>query len=117
MSLCPGSTTETGSCEYDLSSLSPVAAITGYENLPPNDQEAVMSHLANVTTSWYMWHPSCEEVAGGASVHLRRCQQLQGLQWRRVHRQVKNEDLIIKEKTLVLLVESVFTFKTHCLKL
>ena len=52
MSLCPGSTTETGSCEYDLSSLSPVAAITGYENLPPNDQEAVMSHLANVTTSW-----------------------------------------------------------------
>ena len=53
MSLRPGSTTETGSCEYDLSSLSPVAAITGYENLPPNDQEAVMSHLANVTTSWY----------------------------------------------------------------
>ena len=48
MSLCPGSTTETGSCEYDLSSLAPVAAITGYENLPPNDQEAVMSHLANV---------------------------------------------------------------------
>ena len=51
MPLCPGSTTETGSCEYDLSSLAPVAAITGYENLPPNDQEAVMSHLANVTTS------------------------------------------------------------------
>ena len=52
MPLCPGSTTETGSCEYDLSSLAPVAAITGYENLPPNDQEAVMSHLANALWAW-----------------------------------------------------------------
>ena len=46
-----GSTSQSESCQYDLSSLSPVAAITGYNNLPPNDQEAIMNHIANVTTS------------------------------------------------------------------
>ena len=43
-----GSTSQSESCQYDLSSLTPVAAITGYNNLPSNDQEAVMDHLANV---------------------------------------------------------------------
>jgi len=43
-----GSTSQTGSCEYDLSSLTPVASITGYNNLPANDQEAVMNHIATV---------------------------------------------------------------------
>merc|ERR1711936_684266 len=33
---------------YDLSSLNPVASITGYNNLPPNDQDAIMAHIANV---------------------------------------------------------------------
>ena len=44
-----GSTSQSESCQYDLSSLSPVAAITGYNNLPPNNQEAVMAHIANVS--------------------------------------------------------------------
>ena len=43
-----GTTMDTGSCEYDLASLSPVAAIAGYDNLPVNDQNAVMNHIANV---------------------------------------------------------------------
>jgi len=43
-----GSTSQTGDCEYDLSSLTPVAAITGYMELPVNDQDAVMNHIANV---------------------------------------------------------------------
>ena len=45
-----GSTSQTGDCEYDLSSLTPVAAITGYMELPVNDQDAVMNHIANVTS-------------------------------------------------------------------
>lgn len=44
-----GTTMDTGSCEYDLASLSPVAAISGYDNLPVNDQDAIMNHIANVT--------------------------------------------------------------------
>ena len=43
-----GSTSQTGDCQYDLSSVSPVATITGYNNLPANDQQAVMDHIANV---------------------------------------------------------------------
>jgi len=43
-----GSTSDSGSCQYDLSSLTPVASISGYDNLPSNDQDAVMSHIANV---------------------------------------------------------------------
>ena len=43
-----GSTSQSESCQYDLSTLSPVAAITGYNNLPANDQDAVMNHIANV---------------------------------------------------------------------
>ena len=39
---------DTGSCEYDLASLDPVAAISGYDNLPVNDQDAIMNHIANV---------------------------------------------------------------------
>merc|ERR1712228_53694 len=43
-----GSTSDSGSCQYDLSSLTPAASISGYDNLPSNDQDAVMSHIANV---------------------------------------------------------------------
>ena len=43
-----GSTSQSEDCHYDLSALSPVAAISGYNNLPSNDQEAVMNHIANV---------------------------------------------------------------------
>ena len=43
-----GTTMDTGSCEYDLASLNPVAAISGYDNLPVNDQDAIMNHIATV---------------------------------------------------------------------
>jgi len=43
-----GTTTDSEDCMYDLSSLTPVASITGYDNLPANDQEAVMNHIATV---------------------------------------------------------------------
>ena len=44
-----GTTTNDEDCGYDLASLNPVASITGYNNLPPNDQDAIMAHLANVS--------------------------------------------------------------------
>ena len=43
-----GSTSQSESCQYDLSTLSPVVAITGYNNLPANDQDAIINHIANV---------------------------------------------------------------------
>ena len=42
-------TTNDEDCQYDLASVSPVASITGYNNLTPNDQDAIMAHLANVS--------------------------------------------------------------------
>merc|ERR1711872_1049643 len=41
-----GTTTDTGDCMYDFMNTAPVVGITGYNTLPPNDQEAVMTHLA-----------------------------------------------------------------------
>jgi cathepsin L len=38
----------TGSCDYDYSNSAPVVGITGYNTLTPNDQDAVMTHLAEV---------------------------------------------------------------------
>jgi len=43
-----GTTTQTESCQYSLDSIKPVASITGYNNLPPNDQAAIMEHIAKV---------------------------------------------------------------------
>jgi cathepsin L len=43
-----GSTMDTETCQYDVSGTAPVATITGYDNLPSNDQDAVMAHIANV---------------------------------------------------------------------
>jgi len=43
-----GSTTQTGDCMYDFDGTAPVTGITGYNTLPFNDQEAVMTHLAEV---------------------------------------------------------------------
>lgn len=43
-----GSTMNTEACKYDLAGLPPVVSITGYDNLPVNNQEAVMEHLATV---------------------------------------------------------------------
>merc|ERR1719315_835236 len=36
------------SCKYDYSNIKPVVGLTGYNTLPPNDQDAVMQHLAEV---------------------------------------------------------------------
>ena len=43
-----GESSESEECGYDLASIAPTAAITGYDNLPPNDQSAIMNHIANV---------------------------------------------------------------------
>merc|ERR1711981_1276025 len=43
-----GTTTETGDCMYDFTNTTPVVGITGYNTLAPNDQDAVMTHLAEV---------------------------------------------------------------------
>merc|ERR1719228_786245 len=43
-----GSTTQTGDCMYDFMNTAPVVGITGYNTFSPNDQEAVMTHLAEV---------------------------------------------------------------------
>lgn len=43
-----GSTTETEDCEYDFLNTAPVVGITGYNTLPANNQDAVMTHLAEV---------------------------------------------------------------------
>merc|ERR1712002_487890 len=42
-----GITKETGECQYNLTVMTPVASITGYNTLPANDQDAVLTHLAN----------------------------------------------------------------------
>ena len=44
-----GTTTDGEDCSYDLNAVKPVATITGYNNLPANDQDAVMNHIANVS--------------------------------------------------------------------
>jgi len=43
-----GSTTQTGDCMYDFMNTAPVVGITGYNTFTPNDQDAVMTHLAEV---------------------------------------------------------------------
>merc|ERR1711935_785264 len=43
-----GTTTNSEECNYDLNSLTPAVALSGYVTLPPNDPEAVMKHLAEV---------------------------------------------------------------------
>jgi len=43
-----GSTTEDGDCMYDFTNTAPVVGITGYNTLEPNNQDAVMTHLAEV---------------------------------------------------------------------
>merc|ERR1712038_1135378 len=41
-----GTTTDTGDCMCDFMNTAPVVGITGYNTMAPNDQEAVMTHLA-----------------------------------------------------------------------
>jgi cathepsin L len=43
-----GSNGQTGSCDFDMENTTPVVTLKGYDTLPPNNQEAVMNHLANV---------------------------------------------------------------------
>jgi len=43
-----GTTTETGDCMYDFMNTAPVVGITGYNTMSPNDQDAVLTHLAEV---------------------------------------------------------------------
>ena len=43
-----GSTGDGGDCSYDLASKTPVVGLTGYNSLTPNDEAAVMQHIAEV---------------------------------------------------------------------
>jgi len=43
-----GTTSDTEDCVYDLGNATPVVGITGYNTLPANDQDAVMTHIAEV---------------------------------------------------------------------
>jgi len=43
-----GTTMATGDCGYDYTNSPPAVGITGYNMLPTNDQDAVMTHLAEV---------------------------------------------------------------------
>jgi len=43
-----GTTTNTEDCAYDYDNAPPAVGITGYNVLPSNDQDAVMTHLAEV---------------------------------------------------------------------
>jgi hypothetical protein len=39
----------TEECKYNYANLPPIVSITGYDNLPVNNQEAVMQHLSTVS--------------------------------------------------------------------
>ena len=43
-----GNESVTGDCRYDYKGRPPVVGLTGYNTLTPNDQDAVMTHLAEV---------------------------------------------------------------------
>jgi len=43
-----GTTTETGDCMYDFMNTAPAVGITGYNTMTPNDQDAIMTHVAEV---------------------------------------------------------------------
>jgi len=67
-----GTTSQTEECSYDLSSMTPMAGITGYNTLPANDQEAVLQHLANVGPLAFaadasIWHRYSGGVFDGCS--------------------------------------------------
>merc|ERR1711936_1226917 len=43
-----GTTSDGEECTYDLDTLTPVVGLTGYNSLTPNDEAAVMQHIAEV---------------------------------------------------------------------
>jgi len=43
-----GTTTNSEDCTYDLETVAPVVGLTGYNSLTPNDEAAVMQHIAEV---------------------------------------------------------------------
>jgi len=43
-----GTTSESEECTYDLETLQPVIGLTGFNSLTPNDEAAVMQHIAEV---------------------------------------------------------------------
>merc|ERR1711890_218244 len=43
-----GTTMDSEECMFDISTMKPVAGLTGYNTLPSNDQEAIMTALATV---------------------------------------------------------------------
>ena len=57
---------------YDFTNTAPVVGITGYNTLAPNDQEAVMTHLAEVTPRHTMPRPGGPPGGGGLRLRLGR---------------------------------------------
>merc|ERR1712114_19193 len=61
-----GTTTQTGDCMYDFMNTAPVIGITGYNTLTANDQDAVMTHLAEVgPLAVAVYASGCGSYSGG----------------------------------------------------
>ena len=65
-----GTSGQTGSCDFDMDSTTPVVTLRGYDTLPANNQEAVMDHLANVgplaiNVDASLWHTYTEGIFDG----------------------------------------------------
>ena len=43
-----GTTGDGGQCDYDLNKMTPVVGMAGYNSLTPNDEDAIMHHIAEV---------------------------------------------------------------------
>merc|ERR1712121_301787 len=67
-----GSTGDGGDCTYDLDTLKPVVGLTGFNSLTPNDEAAVMQHIAEVgplsiAVDASIWHTYSGGVFTGCS--------------------------------------------------
>merc|ERR1711887_471965 len=67
-----GTTSQDEDCTYDLETLTPVVGLTGYNSLTPNDEAAVMQHIAEVgplsiAVDASVWHTYQSGVFSGCS--------------------------------------------------
>jgi len=67
-----GTTSQDEDCTYDLDTITPVVGLTGYNSLTPNDEAAVMQHIAEVgplsiAVDASVWHTYQSGVFSGCS--------------------------------------------------
>jgi len=67
-----GTTSQDEECTYDLETITPVVGLTGYNSLSPNDEAAVMQHIAEVgplaiAVDASIWHTYSGGVFNGCS--------------------------------------------------